>query len=395
MQAPVIQNCVTAIKMAISFSGLSFLAIIVLAQTSNGDDTLILALEDDFNTFNLSLWKHEITLAGGGNWEFEAYMNNRSNSYVRDGVLYIKPTLMEDQIGIDNVKNGFTMDIWGGSPADLCTQNQFYGCERTSGAGGNYLNPIKSARLRTAESFSFKYGKVEVKAKAPKGDWLWPAIWMLPRHEQYGIWPSSGEIDIMESRGNGVDYPPGGYNSFGSTLHWGIDYLHEFYNKTHATKTGTDLNADFHVYGLIWNETYIGTYFDDESNVVLSVPITQSFWSQTGLQSPPWDNPWNGAGSNAPFDQEFYIIMNLACGGTGGYFPDGFGKPWSSSDPHAVNQFYDAKAQWYSTWDGENSALQIDSVKVWVYPSVSTVNGHPVKMQFKQHSDVHYSNRML
>ena len=91
----------------------------------------------------------------------------------------------------------------------------FYGCDRTSGAGGNYLNPIKSARIRTAESFSFTYGKVEVKAKLPRGDWLWPAIWMLPRDNQYGDWPSSGEVDIMESRGNAPSYPPGGYDSFG------------------------------------------------------------------------------------------------------------------------------------------------------------------------------------
>ena len=369
-----------------------------LTKTSNGDD-LVLALEDEFNTFNLSLWKHELTLSGGGNWEFEAYLNNRSNSFVRDGVLYIKPTLMEDQIGLANVKNGFDMNIWGGAPADLCTQNEFFGCERTSGAGGNYLNPIKSARLRTAESFNFKYGRVEVKAKAPKGDWLWPAIWMLPRHQQYGIWPSSGEIDIMESRGNPPSYPPGGYNSFGSTLHWGIDYLHDFYPKTHATNTGTDLTADFHVYGLIWNETYIGTYFDDESNVVLSVPINQSFWSMTGLQSPPWDNPWVGAGNNAPFDQEYYLVINLACGGTVGYFPDGNGKPWSDTSPHAVNEFYDAKAQWYSTWNGESSALQIESVKVWVYPSISTVNGHPVKTEFVRDPTTtngpHYSNGNL
>jgi beta-glucanase (GH16 family) len=58
------------------------------------------------------------------------------------------------------------MDLWGGSPADYCTANQFEGCKRTSGAGGNYINPITSARLRTKE-FSFKYGRVEVNTKLP------------------------------------------------------------------------------------------------------------------------------------------------------------------------------------------------------------------------------------
>ena len=73
--------------------------------------TMSLVLDDEFNTFNLSLWKHELTLSGGGNWEFELYTNNRSNSYVKNGVLYIRPTLLEDDIGLDNLKNGFQMDI--------------------------------------------------------------------------------------------------------------------------------------------------------------------------------------------------------------------------------------------------------------------------------------------
>ena len=84
--------------------------------------------------------------------------------------------------------------------------NSWYGCERTSGAGGNYLNPITSARLRSVNSFNFKYGRVEFKAKVPKGDWIWPALWLLPRDNAYGMWPSSGEIDVMETRGNGPSY---------------------------------------------------------------------------------------------------------------------------------------------------------------------------------------------
>ncbi len=61
---------------------------------------------------------------------------------------------------------------------------------------------MQSAAVRTVESFAFTYGRVEVRAKLPRGDWLWPAIWLLPKWHQYGDWPTSGEIDIMESRGN-------------------------------------------------------------------------------------------------------------------------------------------------------------------------------------------------
>lgn len=63
-----------------------------------------------------------------------------------------------------------------------------------------------SARLTTKNSHHITYGKVEIRAKLPQGDWLWPALWMLPVDDAYGPWPLSGEIDIMESRGNGVDY---------------------------------------------------------------------------------------------------------------------------------------------------------------------------------------------
>jgi beta-glucanase (GH16 family) len=184
-----------------------------------------LIFSDDFKTLNFKTWQHESTMNGGGNWEFEWYVNNRTNTYVRDGILYMKPTLTEDMIGPDALRNG-DINIWGGSPSEECTGNNFYGCERNGPAQGHVVNPIRSARLRTVNSFNFKYGRVEVKAKLPKGDWLWPAIWMLPTYSEYGPWPSSGEIDIMESRGNGPDYEAGGSNKFASTLHWGPDYWH-------------------------------------------------------------------------------------------------------------------------------------------------------------------------
>jgi hypothetical protein len=88
-------------------------------------------------------------------------------------------------IGDANVQTG-TMDVWGGDPASVCTGNFDYGCLRTGGAGGNIVNPVMSARLRTAETFAFKYGRVEVVAALPRGDWLWPAIWLLPVRQDYG-----------------------------------------------------------------------------------------------------------------------------------------------------------------------------------------------------------------
>jgi hypothetical protein len=98
-------------------------------------------LEDNFQHFNMTLWKHEITMGGGGNWEFEYYTNNRTNSFVKNGVLYLQPTLTEDTVGVDTMMHG-SLDLWGGTPADYCTSNAFYGCSRNAAASGNYLNPI-------------------------------------------------------------------------------------------------------------------------------------------------------------------------------------------------------------------------------------------------------------
>lgn len=322
--------------------------------------------EDDFKTLNFNKWDHELTLGGGGNWEFEWYVNNRSNSYVRDGVLYIKPTMTEDAIGAQTLRSG-SVNIWGGGQSDACTNNAFYGCERSAAGSGNVINPIRSARLRTLKSFSFQYGRVEVTAKLPKGDWLWPAIWLLPTHNEYGNWPASGEIDIMESRGNNEGYPIGGHNAFGSTLHWGVNWDQNKFDKTHKDyKHSESLANDFHIYGLYWNEDGLYTYIDKPENKVLEVDFKEQSFFKRGEFPSTTDNPWVGEPNAAPFNREFHLIMNLAVGGTNSYFPDGMaGKPWSNQDPHSVNAFYNAKGQWYSTWNGEDAALKIDSVKIW------------------------------
>lgn len=73
----------------------------------------VLVFEDNFDRLDFGKWKHELTMGGGGNWEFEMYVNRRQNSFVRDGVLYLQPTLTADAIGEQTMKTG-TYSLWGG-----------------------------------------------------------------------------------------------------------------------------------------------------------------------------------------------------------------------------------------------------------------------------------------
>jgi beta-glucanase (GH16 family) len=261
-------------------------------------------------------------MGGGGNWEFQMYVNNRTNSFTKDGVLYIQPTLTSDALGEETVRSGM-IDMWGSSPPDMCTGNAFYGCMRNAAASGNVNNPIMSARLRSHKAFGFKYGRFQVRAKMPKGDWIWPAIWLLPRHNYYGNWPASGEIDIVESRGNGPECQAGGVDTFGSTLHWGPGWPQDAWSKAHAefkSKSG-NLNDDFHIYELQWGTDGLKTLIDGTE--VLHVPFDEDMFTKGGFdknQHNPWENEKD---KHAPFNQEFYIILNVAVGGTGGYFPEG------------------------------------------------------------------------
>jgi beta-glucanase (GH16 family) len=325
----------------------------------------VLIFEDTFDSLNLTVWKHELTLSGEGNWEFEMYTNNRSVSTVRNGSLIIAPKFTNETVSDAGLLSA-DVNLWGGDPATACTDNGFYGCERTGGAGGNIINPILSARVRTAESFAFTYGRVEVVARLPRGDWLWPAIWLMPANAQYGQWPASGEIDLVESRGNARGAPGGGCDSFSSTLHWGPYWPADGYLQTHAEYAlpEGDLSEDYHTYGLLWTADRISTYVDNVT--VLDVDtsgLNGTFWEKGGFP-PTAFNPWDGSGPNAPFDQRFYLIINVAAGGTNGYFPDGLadGKPWENTSPHAANDFWSGRNTWAPTW---TSPMLVDSVRVW------------------------------
>ncbi|KAI5116894.1 hypothetical protein M0805_004162 [Coniferiporia weirii] len=334
-----------------------------------------LVMDEDFSSgLNTTRWAREVSMGGFGNGEFEMTTASSNNSYVEDGVLYIVPTLTSDVIGENAIFNGYTYNITG------CTTANATACDAVSNLTlQTVINPVQSARLTTVNSTSIKYGRVEVVARLPIGDWLWPAIWMLPVNNTYGDWPMSGEIDIMEARGNAPSYPKQGRNYVRSSLNWGPTTFINSVAKTFGwwRERHSQYSDKFNTYTLEWNEKFIRMYVNDRNTPMLQLKFNKPFFERgnypktvvNGTTEIVLENPWQDAGDNAaPFDQAFYLILDVAVGGTQGWFPDGFGdKPWLDGSGVAMYDFARAQETWYSTWpsDPKRRGMAISSVKMW------------------------------
>lgn len=194
---------------------------------------------------NTAKWGYDIGTGSGGwgNNELQYYTSRPENVIVLNGVLKINA-----------IKESFS--------------------------GSSYT----SARILTKDKFSFKYGKIDVRAKIPAGAGTWPAIWMLGSNINTVPWPGCGEIDIMEHVGNQL-------NKIHGTLH------HPGFSGGNATGGSTiiaDATTAFHNYIVEWTPTTIKFYVD-----------TQLYYTFAN-------------NSSLPFNQNFFVILNMAMGGNFG-----------------------------------------------------------------------------
>ncbi len=349
-----------------------------------------LVLSDDFSAgFRSDLWTKEVQLGGFGyvfllfvcfafsrlltlsrNGEFEQTTGDDENVYVQDGNLWIKATLQDESL----VEKDSIIDLRADG---ACTSTVFTDCvaaTNTSAGNSSIVPPSRSGRINTKKSASIKYGRVEVTARMPKGDWLWPAIWMMPVEDTYGPWPASGEIDIMESRGNNYTYVLGGENVMSSALHWGPSPLYDAWWRTNNKRSAlhTSFANGFNTFGLEWSDKYLFTYINSRLLQALYINFDEPMWQRGDFPrvstSPNYtnvDTVWGQTGrSNTPFDQPFYLILNLAVGGTNGWFQDNKnGKPWLDGSQNAKLDFWNARSQWYPTW--KQPQMEISKVEIW------------------------------
>lgn len=154
--------------------------------------------------------------------------------------------------------------------------------------GFNYT----SARIHTRDRFAFRYGRIEARMRLPGGQGLWPAFWLLPQDDQYGGWAASGEIDIMEA----INLGGSGGNTVHGTIHYGGSWPNN-QSSSESYVVPADATGEFHTYALEWDATEIRWYVD---GVLFAMRNT---WYSSGGSFP------------APFDQHFYILLNVAVGG--------------------------------------------------------------------------------
>jgi glucosylceramidase len=153
---------------------------------------------------------------------------------------------------------------------------------------------VTSTRIITKNKGDWLYGKIEVSAKIPRGLGTWPAIWMLPTDWEYGNWPNSGEIDIMEH----VGYD---YNTIHTTVHTGA-YNHSIGTQKGKSAVYKNVDTEFHLYSIEWLPDKIRFFVDQQEQYVFdpSKLITAATYKQ-----------W-------PFDKRFHLLINLAFGGNWG-----------------------------------------------------------------------------
>lgn len=213
---------------------------------------------DEFNgkKLNRDDWNVELHEPGWVNSEQQEYVDSEENIYVKDGTLVLKP--------VKKTENGKTS--------------------------------YTSGRVNTQGKHDYKYGMFEARVKVPKGQGYLPAFWLMPTDENlYGQWPKCGEIDGMEVMGQET-------NKCYGTIHYGSP--HEEKQGTKTLESGVkDFSEDYHVFDVEWEPGKITWYVDGVKF----------------HEADNWYSAVEGKGTKtypAPFDQPFYVILNLAVGGS-------------------------------------------------------------------------------
>ena len=193
-------------------------------------------------------WGYDTGGGGWGNNELEYYTNSSDNSYLSNGSLVIE-------------------------------------ARRQAQGGRDYT----SARMLTKGKQTFKYGRIDVRAKLPQGQGIWPAIWLLGADIDQNNWPKCGEIDIMELRGQEP-------NKFLTTMHFAKpDGTRAMKGSPDQVLASGNFSDAFHTFSLVRSK--------DQMRFFLDGNLYYTF------------TPSDVNGNSYPFNNPFFVILNVAVGG--------------------------------------------------------------------------------
>ncbi|KAM7358144.1 gram-negative bacteria binding protein 1 [Cochliomyia hominivorax] len=302
-----------------------------------------LMFSDNFDNLNTRYWTNEIRFPPTiDDAEFVLYNGTLG---VENGILKIEATPNNRNIKKDSIDLG-----------PRCTSVKVEKECSLTPKGVLVLPPIISGRLSTKNYFKFKYGRIEVRAKLPKGDWLFPLISLEPEAPTYGEHYKSGEMRIAYARGNqnllwqnkNID---GGRLFGGVIVNQSADLRHQFMKDT-TLQNVQHFGDDFHLYSMTWTPEELIMYVDGNEYGRIKCNFKESIFEPI----------WNKGEKNAPLDQMFYITLGLSAGGNGD-FPDITSKPWENTDPRGSFKFHKSRGTWENTWT--QPALEVDFVRVY------------------------------
>ena len=228
-------------------------------------------------------WEVEESCWGGGNNERQCYTDRPENIEIVNGLLRLK-AYPETYTGPEFPQG------W------------------PDGRGGQITQQYTSGKVRTRELADWTYGRFSARMKLPSGQGTWPAFWMMPADNVYGKWAASGEIDIMEAVNLGAscsecDGGVGENRSLGA-LHYGGEWPNNTHQANHnPLPGGADAKDQYHVFSVEWGEGRINWFVND----VKFATIDAENWHSGAVSK--------DTHPNAPFDQDFYMMLNLAVGG--------------------------------------------------------------------------------
>lgn len=308
-----------------------------------------LIFEDNFLTLDRKKWKTENKISGP-DYQFVIYMDFPDNVGVKNNNLYLKPTLATDRFGEnfinEQVNLGRNCTGIPGTPD----------CDKKA-ESFQILPPVISGRVKTKDTFAFRYGRIDIRAKLPKGNWIYPELFLQPVEFAYGLEYDSGQMRVAFSAGN---------TGLGNELQGGIILgTSEEARRYGMRKSINDEGAwsdDFHVYSLYWTPHVISLSVDGVSYGTIEPPAG-GFASKAMDLKTSAGQRWATGENFAPFDKEFYLSLGVGVGGHS--FPNDIpGKPWKNRSPKNTLQFWQDKNTWRPTWSA-NSAMQVDYVKIW------------------------------